>query len=83
MESFSKCLHGQTQDANEALHTFIRTRCPKNILVGRSTLKIRVNSAISNLNDSSKGLLDVLNYFDLPGAVTTNKGVKCNTTQVK
>lgn len=35
------------------------------------------------MNDSSKGLLDVLNYFDLPGAVTTNKGVKCNTTQVK
>ena len=42
-------------------------------------LEMGVNSAILNFNDGSKGLLDVLKYFDLSGAVTINKGVKRDT----
>ena len=42
-----------------------------------------VNSAILNFNDGSKGLLDVLNYFDLSGAVTINKGVQRDTARLK
>ena len=82
-ELLSKCLHDQTQNTNEALNAIIWTRCPKNIFVGRRTLEMGVNSAILNFNDGSKGLSDVLNYFDLSGAVTINKGVKRDTAQLK
>ena len=76
-------MHGQTHHTNEALNAIIWTRCPKNIFVGRRTLEMGVNSAILNFNDGSKGLSDVLNYFDLSGAVTINKGVKRDTAWVK
>ena len=55
---------------------------PVNIL-GRRTLEMGVNSAILNFNDGSKGLLYVLNYFDLSEAVMINKGVKRDTSRVK
>ena len=48
-----------------------------------TTLEMWVNSAILNFNDGSKGLLDVLNYFDLSGAVTINKGVQRDTARLK
>ena len=82
-ELLSKCFHGQTQNTNQALNAIIWTRYPKNIFVGRTTLEMGVNYAILNLNNGSKGLLNVLNYFDLSGAVTINKGVKRDTTSVK
>ena len=78
-ELLLKCLHGQTQHTNEALNAIIWTRCPKNIFVGRRVLELGVNFAILNFNNGSKGLFDVLNYFDLSGAVTINKGVKRDT----
>ena len=76
-------MHGQTQNTNEALNAIIWTRRPKNIFAVRNTLETGVNSAILNFNYGSKGLLDALNYFDLSGAVTINKGVKRDTAQVK
>ena len=82
-ELLSKCLNGQTQNTNEALNAIKWTRCPENIFVGRRTLEMEVNSVILNFNDGSKGLLDVLNYFDLSGAVTINKDVKKDTARVK
>ena len=82
-ELLSKCLHGQTQNTNEALNATILARYPENIFVGRRTLEMEVNSAILNFNDGSKGLLYVLNYFDLSEAVTINKGVTRDTARVK
>ena len=68
-EFISKCLHGQTQNTNAALNVIIWTRCPLNVFPGRRTLDMGINSAILNFNNGSKVLLDVLNYFDLSGAV--------------
>ena len=34
-----KCLHGQTQNPNESFNNLIWTRIPKNVFVGRKTLK--------------------------------------------
>ena len=82
-ELLSKRLHGQTQNTNKTLNAIIWTRCPKNIFVGRRTLEMGVNSAILNFNDGSKGLLDVLDYVDLSGTVTINKGIKRDTARVK
>ena len=41
-----KCLHGQTQNSNEAFHSILWTRCPKNIFVSRRTFELCINSAI-------------------------------------
>ena len=82
-ELLSKCLHDQTQNTNVALNAIIWTQCPQYIFVGRRTLEMGVNSAILNFNDGSKGLLYVLNYFDLSEAVMINKGVKRDTSRVK
>ena len=49
----------------------------------KKNLGMWVISAILNFYDGSEGLLDVVNYFDLPGAVTINKGVKQDTARVK
>ena len=82
-KSLSKCLLGQIQNTKEALNAIIWTRCPKNIFVRRRTLEMGVNYAVLDFSDSSKGLLDVLNYFDLSEVVKINESVKRDTARVK
>ena len=41
-----KCLHGQTQNANEAFNSLLWQKCPKETFVGRSTLEMATYSAI-------------------------------------
>ena len=41
-----KCLHGGTQNANEAFHHLIWQRCPKTTFVGRKRLEIAVNQSV-------------------------------------
>ena len=50
-ELLSKCLHGKTQNANEALNNIIWTKCPKSVFVERIVLEIGVNSAVSEFNE--------------------------------
>jgi len=50
-ELLSKCAHGGTQNANEALHHLIWQRCPKAVFVGRKRLEIAVASATLVYND--------------------------------
>jgi hypothetical protein len=63
----SKCLHGKTQNANEAANSIIWKRCPKNIFVSRDTIQIGVNSAILEFNDGPMGVMSVLEDFGLSG----------------
>ena len=42
----SKCLHGKTQNANEALNNIIWQKCPKNVFVKRDVLEVGVKSAV-------------------------------------
>ena len=41
-----KCLHGKTQNANEALNNLIWTKCPKNVYAEKEVLEMGVSSAI-------------------------------------
>ncbi len=55
----SKCLHGQTQNANEAYNAIIWNRCPKTVFVNRTVLELSVFSATISFNDGFKGLSTV------------------------
>ena len=81
-ELLMKCLHGQTQNTNEALNSIIWTRCPKNVFVNRSTLEIGVNSAIIHFNNGSIGVTEVFNHFGLSGDVTVKKSQERNKDRI-
>ena len=64
-----RCLHGKTQNANEALHGLIWQRCPKSIYCGRKTLEVGVASAVCTMNDGQVSIKYVLERMNLkPGA---------------
>ena len=64
-----RCLHGRTQNANEALHGLIWQRCPKSIYCGRKTLEVGVASAVCTINDGLVSMKHVLERMNLkPGA---------------
>ena len=64
-ELLCKCLHGETQNSNEAINNVIWTKCPKNVYLGRSVLEMGTNSAILEFNDGSFGVSSVLKYFEI------------------
>ena len=72
-ELLDKCLHGETQNSNEALNSLIWTRCPKNIFVNRSTFETGIYSAVLQFNDGEYGIKPVLDYFGASGDVFATK----------
>ena len=54
-----KCLHGTTQNNNEALNGIIWLKCPKEVYVERFTLELGVCSAILNFNSGTKSIINV------------------------
>ena len=64
-----RCLHGQTQNCNEALNQLIWKRCPKDVFVGKITIEIGVSSAILSFNEGNAGLLRV---YDKAGIIPGN-----------
>ena len=72
-ELLTKCLHGQTQNANEALNKIIWQRCPKSIFVSRKVVEIATASAILYFNDGCEGINRVFKALGFqPGAHTLN-----------
>ena len=66
-----KCLHGETQNANEALNNLIWTKCPKNVYVEREVLEMGVSSAMINFNNGACGILNVFHGANMePGYFT-------------
>ena len=59
-ELLKKCLHGQTQNVNEAFNAFVWKRAPKDIYIGRNILEMAVASAVLAFNDGASGLLKVM-----------------------
>ena len=55
-ELLSRCLHGQTQNNNEAINAFLWKKCPKDVFVKKSTLEIATASAVLEFNDGSYGI---------------------------
>ena len=81
-ELLSKCLHGATQNANEALNALIWSRVPKRTFVGKSTLEMGTYSAVLCYNDGAKGVLDVLSQFELHGICTEKSASLRNQDRV-
>ena len=75
-----KCLHGLTQNPNEAFNQIIWKRAPKDVFINRRTLEIATASAVLNYNDGAQGLLRVFDkllispgHYTLLGAARSNK----------
>jgi len=61
----SKCLHGKTQNLNEAFNNVVWTKCPKTVYVNRKTLEIGVASAVLEFNEGKDGILQVFKNVGL------------------
>lgn len=59
-ELLKRCLHGKTQNVNEAFNHIIWNRLPKNVFVGRLTLELGVYEAVISFNDGNISRLKVL-----------------------
>ena len=59
-ELLSKCMHGTTQNNNEALNGVIWQKCPKEVYVKQMTLEIGVCSSILNFNSGCSSIMKVL-----------------------
>ena len=55
-----RCLHGQTQNPNEAFNNCIWRKAPKYTFVARRTLEVGVASAVIHFNDGGYGILKVI-----------------------
>jgi hypothetical protein len=55
-----KCVHGGTQNNNEAFHHLIWDRCPKTNFAGIQTLRVAVHGAIVTFNEGEMAALNVL-----------------------
>ena len=65
-ELLMKCLHGQTQNCNEAFNGVLWSKCPKQVFVGKETLEIAVCSAVINYNNGFSKLQSVYRCLGLP-----------------
>ena len=64
----SKCLHGKTQNINEAINSVIWKRCPKDVFAARQTLELGVSAAVISYNDGASGLLNIFHLIKIkPG----------------
>jgi len=68
-----KCMHGTTQNVNEAINNIIWNKCPKNVYVERFTLEIGVCSAILNYNSGISAISGVLKSAGCPVGFFTRK----------
>ena len=59
----SKCLHRGTQNANEAFHHFIWSKCLKEVLCGRKQIEFAVATTV--FNEGQHGIDDMFNAMGL------------------
>lgn len=55
-----KCVHGGTQNSNEAFHHLIWERCPKTVFANLRRLRIAVSDAIVSFNEGDLAALNIL-----------------------
>ena len=71
----SKCLHGQTQNINECLHSLIWQRCPKEVHTSRMTMEIAAASAVVQYNEGATRINCVMKRLGIvPGKFMTKAG---------
>ena len=64
-ELLEKCLHGRTQNFNEAFNAFVWKRAPKDVFVGKSVLDIAVAYAVVAFNDGAAGIINIMDKIGL------------------
>ena len=69
----SKCLHGQTQNANESFNALIWERAPKSRYCSLSKLKMCVYDAISYFNYGAQSIIDTLMLLHVDAGFYTTK----------
>lgn len=78
-----KCLHGQTQNANEALNKMIWQRCPKDTHASFKIVKLASCSAVLYNNDGCRGVVDVLQNLGIqPGSHTLSSMQKVDDRRI-
>ncbi|XP_059166973.1 uncharacterized protein LOC131949201 [Physella acuta] len=79
-----KCLHGGTQNANEAFHHIIWEKCPKVTFVGKDRLEIGVFDAVIVYNEGEMGRLAIFRSLGLNcGYHCISAFKKFDTTRIK
>lgn len=71
-----KCLHGKTQNHNEALNGMIWQRVPKEVFVGRDLLEFGMYDAITHFNTGAKTVLNLLKELGIPSGKYTEEGCR-------
>ena len=61
----SKCLHGGTQNANEAFHHLIWSECPKEAFCGRRRIELAVVAETTVFNERQHGTVDIFKAMGL------------------
>ena len=80
----SKCLHGLTQNANEALNNIIWKKCLKAIFVKKVTLDMAVCSAVIDFNEGKLGICQVAKELGLEcGRFMVNLAMEADKPRVK
>ena len=67
-EELAKCLHGQTQNANESFNAMIWKRAPNANYCGLNILKLSVYDAVASFNYGGKAIIDLYSLLNIePG----------------
>ena len=86
-ELLSRCLHGKTQNGNEALNNIIWRKSPKGDFVDKDLLDCAVNSATVQFNEGPCGVLDIIKHFGFPAGVvmktSSNKKARQRTNNIE
>ena len=61
----SKCLHGGTQNANEAFHHLIWSKCPKEAFCGRRRIELAVAAETTVFNERQHDIVDMFKAIGL------------------
>ena len=78
----AKCLHGQTQNANESFNALIWERAPKTRYCGLVKLKLCVYDAVSHFNYGGQSVIDTFKLLNInAGTYTTMMANKINVTR--
>ncbi|GFW07131.1 uncharacterized protein TNCV_3693261 [Trichonephila clavipes] len=79
-----KCLHGKTQNANEAFNGCLWNVVPKEIFVELQTFSLGSYKAVITFNKGFKGLLSVLEALDIKiGSYTLRGYAAIDQTRIK
>lgn len=71
-----KCLHGQTQNANESFNNVFWTIIPKEVFVEFTTFCLGSNIAVIQFNNGYMGFIKVLELLNIVPGVYTLQGYK-------